>query len=69
MPRPITPTHTRAIAAYWAGASRAVPVMMLRIATIAPEELQMGDEMDSSMYLSPTYPRAMDTMYSSDTGR
>ena len=54
MPRPMMPTHTSAMAAYCAAASRAEPVMMLKTATSAPEELQMGEEMDSSMYRSPT---------------
>ena len=31
-------------------------------ATIAPEELQIGEEMESSMYLNPRYPIAIDRM-------
>ena len=37
-------------------------------ATRAPEELQIGDEMDSSMYLRPMYPNIMERMYMKDTG-
>ena len=35
----------------------------------APEELQMGEEMESSMYRSPAYPSTMEEMYSRETGR
>ena len=45
------------------------PVIRHSTATSAPEELQMGEEMDSSIYRRPMYPMAMDEMYSSDTGR
>lgn len=34
--------------------SSSVPVIRHRTATSAPEELQMGDEMESSMYRRPT---------------
>ena len=35
----------------------------------APEELQMGEEMESSMYRSPAYPSTMEEIYSRETGR
>ena len=50
----MTPAHTRATAASWAGWTLPMPsVARHKSATSAPEELQMGEEMLSSMYRRP----------------
>ena len=55
MPRPTTPMHTSATAPMTIQRiapvidSSSVPVMRHRTATSAPEELQIGDEIESSM--------------------
>ena len=60
MPRPTTPMHTSATAPMTIQRiapvidSSSVPVMRHRTATSAPEELQIGDEIESSMYRRPT---------------
>ena len=43
--------------------------MSVSTATSAPELLQIGEEMESSMYRRPRYPIAMERMYSMETGR
>ena len=54
MPRPMTPAHTRAVAASWAGATSPIPLTArVSTATTAPLELQMGEEMESSIYRRP----------------
>src|SRR5690554_4681175 len=43
--------------------------MKIRIAVTTPEEFCMGEEMESSIYLSPRYPMVMDRIYMKDTGK
>ena len=50
MPRPMTPMQTSTVAASWPTASPPMPlVMSVSTATSAPEELQIGLEMLSSI--------------------
>ena len=63
--------HTSATAtSATGGTSSPMPtVIIVSTATIAPELLHIGEDIESSIYLSPRYPTAIDTMYSADTGR
>ena len=46
------------------------PKMKKQSSTVtAPEELQMGDDTESSIYRSPAYPIVIDNMYINETGR
>ena len=61
-PKPITPAQIKAMAMIW-GRDRDSPSRKNHSrATNAPEVLQMGEEMDNSMYRSPKYPSNIEKM-------
>ena len=56
--------HTSATAtSATGGTSSPMPtVIIVNTATIAPELLHIGEDIESSIYLSPRYPTAIDTI-------
>jgi hypothetical protein len=63
----MAPTRTRATAPSASGEYSANPTINSVItATKAPEELQIGEEIDNSIYRSPKYPIAIEPIYNKE---